>query len=269
MRSWHNIIKYAALALAVIVIIGIVSAVFHLLSFIMFAFDPDIAGEYTTYEFENDINALDIDIKSIDLEVKTTDNPHLLVESNYKDLTVQDKGNVLLIKDKRAFYFNLDGTAVLKLYIPKDKILDKVAITTGAGKTNLENLQAKTLDMQFGAGKAMLQAISASENAFIEGGAGQLTISNSKICNLDLDMGVGKFEFSGTLLGKNVLQMGVGSSEINLTGSLDDYQLKVKKGIGDIYIGGESVENDTQLGQGDSELIFEGGVGSVSIDFSE
>lgn len=269
MKSWHNTIKYAAIALAILLIIGIFSAIFHALSFIFFAFDPNITGEYTTHEFENDISVLDIDIKGINFEVEATDNPHIVVESNYESLTVQTKGDVLLIKDKKTFYFNTGGKAVLKLYIPKDKIFDKVDINTGTGRTDMENLQAKTIDMQFGAGKTMLQNISVSDNAFIEGGVGKLYIRDSKFCNLNLEMGVGKLEFSGTLLGRSILKMGVGASEISLIGSLDDYKLHVEKGIGNIYIDGESVKSDTQWGQGSTEIFLEGGVSSVSIDFSE
>ena len=169
----------------------------------------------------------------------------------------------------KAFYFNIHGKAMLTLYIPENIVLDKVEISTGAGRTDLKNLQANLIDMQFGAGEAILQNISASDNTFIKAGAGKLIIKDSKFHNLDLDMGVGQFEFSGMLLGSNSLKMGVGSSQIDLTGSLDDYKLNIEKGLGDIYVNEDKINNNTQLGQGDRELFFEGGIGSVRINFSE
>ncbi|HHT24701.1 MAG TPA: DUF4097 domain-containing protein [Clostridiaceae bacterium] len=269
MKSWHFTIKYAAIALAVILIISIASGIMHILSFFISTFTPNVTGEYKTYEIENDIDILDIDIHSIDIEVKTTTNSEFRVESNYNYLIVKEKENKLLIEDKKAFYLNLDGKAMITLYIPENKMLDKVEIRTGAGSTDLKNIKTKLIDMQLGAGEAILQNVSASDEAFIETGAGKLSIRDSKLHNLDLDMGVGQFEFSGILLGKNSLKMGVGSSQIDLTGSLDDYTLNIEKGLGDIYVGEDNLKKNTQLGQGDSKLFFEGGVGSVRIDFSE
>jgi len=201
--------------------------------------------------------------------VKSTTDSNFRVESNYKYLTVTENDNKLLIKDKKSFFHNIYNEAELTLYIPEDQILEKAEINTGAGATNLENIRTNIFDIKFGAGKATLQNISASDKASIEGGAGKLNITDSLFNNLDLDMGVGQFEFSGKLSGKNTFKMGVGSSQINLTGSAGDYKLIIKKGLGEILVDQDNVNNNTQLGQGDIELLFEGGVGSAKINFSE
>ncbi|MGB4610552.1 MAG: DUF4097 family beta strand repeat-containing protein [Saccharofermentanales bacterium] len=269
MKTWHNTIKYVAIALAIVIIIGIVGFIMNLFSFAFSYFTPDVTGDNKSYKIENEIRVLEIDLNSINLEVKTTTDSDFKVDSNYKYLTVTEKDDKLLIKDKKAFSFNIQGKAALTLYIPENMVLDKVEIVTGAGSTDLENLQADNIIMKFGAGKTMLQNISSFEKTDIEAGAGKLIVRDSTFNNLDLEMGVGQFEFSGKLLGKNSLKMGVGSSQIDLTGSLDDYKLDVEKGIGDIYVGDDKLKSNTQIGQGDRELDFEGGIGSVKINFSE
>ncbi|NLZ66044.1 MAG: DUF4097 domain-containing protein [Clostridiaceae bacterium] len=269
MKTWHNIVKYAAIALAVLLIIGVISGIMHMVYRFVPGSASSVTDEYKTYVIKNEMGVLEIDIHAANLEVRTATDSNITVESNYKDLTVKENNSTLLIKDKKAFNFNAMGKIMIKLYIPENKFWNKVDIRTGAGKTDVENLQARFINMKFGAGKAILQNMSASDSASIETGAGQLTIKNSSFCNLDLNMGVGQFEFSGTLTGRNELKMGVGSSHINLTGSLNDYRLKIEKGIGDIYVDNEKVKNDAQLGQGDTDIFFEGGVGSVKIDFSE
>lgn len=269
MNTWHSIIKYAAIALAILIIVGVISGIMFVLSHIVPGFVNNAVGEEKTYEIKGDISALDINIHAINLEVRTTTDSKIRVESNYKYLTVTEKDNRLLIKDKKAFFLNFQGKSIIRLYIPDNKVFDRIDINTGAGKADMENLQTKIIYMDFGAGKADLRNISASDNASLKTGAGQLTISNSTFNNLNLNMGVGQFEFSGTLTGQNMLKMGVGSSQIDLSGSLNDYTVKIEKGIGEIRVNNKKVQSDTQLGQGDIELFFEGGVGSAWINFSE
>ncbi|MBP6137202.1 MAG: DUF4097 family beta strand repeat protein [Clostridia bacterium] len=210
-----------------------------------------------------------IEVHLVDLEILTATDGSFRVESNCKDLTVSENENELFIKDKKRFFLSGNGKAVLKLLIPEGTVFDEVDISTGAGKTNLENLRAKVIDMNFGAGKVVMQNVFSTDNALIDAGVGKLSIRKSQFNNLELDMGVGDLDFSGTLLGRNVFKLGVGSSQIDLTGSLDDYRIHVEKGIGTVYVGGNNVKNDTQLGQGDTELFCEGGVGSIKINFTE
>ena len=63
--------------------------------------------------------------------------------------------------------------------------------------------------------------------------------------------------------------MGIGSSQINLLGSLDDYRLNVVKGLGNIQVDKRSIQDDAQLGQGDIQLFVEGGIGSIRISFAK
>jgi hypothetical protein len=269
MKSWHNTIKYAAIAFAVLIIIGTVSGLMGFFSLFTPFLSTNAVGEYTTYEIKNEISVLDIDIHSIELEIITSADPNLRVESNYKHLSVVEDNNTLLIKDKSKQFLNAHGLAVLKIYIPENKTFDKVKINFGSSRSNLDSLQARSIDMRFGTGKAVLQKITASDDAYIDAGAGQLVIRDSEFNNLHLEVGVGSFEFTGALFGRNTLNMGIGSSQINLLGSLDDYRLNVVKGLGNIQVDKRSIQDDAQLGQGDIQLFVEGGIGSIRISFAK
>jgi len=39
----------------------------------------------------------------------------------------------------------------------------------------------------------------------------------------------------------------------------------LRRALAPVYVGGNNVKNDTQLGQGDTELFCEGGVGSSKL----
>ncbi len=269
MRTWHYIIKYAAIALAVLVVIAVFAGIVRLISYLIPGFSSNATGKWETYEIKNEISVLDVDIHQIDLELLTSSDSELRVESNYKYLAVTEEGDKLLVKDKRNFFFNLRGNAVLRIYVPEGKVFDKVDIRTGAGMSEFEGLRARAIDMDFGAGKSTLKNVFVSEQARIDTGAGKISIRDSEFNNLELDLGVGNFEFSGLLMGKNDLRMGVGTSTIDLAGSLDDYKIQIEKGIGEIRVGGDNVKDDIQIGLGERELYCEGGVGSIEINFSE
>ena len=134
-------------------------------------FSSKAVGESKTYEIKNEISILDIDIRAINLEVRTSTDSSIRVESNYKYLTVTEKDNRLIIKDKKVPFYNYQGMAITRLYIPNEKIFDRVDFNSGAGRADLENLQAKSIYMKFGAGQTSMKDIFASENAFIEAGA--------------------------------------------------------------------------------------------------
>jgi len=269
MKSWHYIIKYAAIALAVLLVVGVLAGFMRLLSYFLPVLSSNTTREFKTFEIRNEINILKIEVHQVDLEILTAPNAVFRVESNCKDLTVLENENELFVKDKKRFFLSGNGDAVLRLFIPEGTVFDEVHISTGAGKTDLEDMRAKVIDMNFGAGKVVMQNVVATDNAFIDAGVGKLSIRKSQFNNLELDMGVGDLEFSGTLLGRNAFKLGVGSSQIDLTGSLDDYRIHVEKGIGTIYVDGDNVKNDTRLGQGDTELFCEGGVGTIKITFTE
>ncbi|MDI9470496.1 MAG: DUF4097 family beta strand repeat-containing protein [Bacillota bacterium] len=269
MKVWHNIVKYSAIALAIILIVGVTSGIMRVISFFVPVFASHTTAEYKVYEVQNSISVLEIEVLGVDLEVRTADDQEFRVESNYKHLSVTEEGDKLLIRDRNQLHLTRYGVAVIRLYIPEDRLLEKVDIHSGAGSMSIENLMAKTIHMQLGAGKVKIQKMFAADETVIEAGAGSLTIKDSSFHNLDLNMGVGKLEFTGTLYGRNDLQLGIGSSQFDLQGSLADYSFELEKGLGDILINSERISSDTRLGQGDREIRIEGGMGQVRVDFFE
>ena len=175
----------------------------------------------------------------------------------------------MLIKDKWKHFANLHEKAVVTIYIPEDLVFETVEINTGAGKVDVERLAAEELNMEFGAGEVQLENIQASERADINGGVGKLTIRNGEFQDLDLEMGVGELVFQGRLLGTNDLEFGVGSGKVNLTGSPEDYKIRVEKGLGAITVDGEDLQSGAVFGEGDQSVFIEGGVGSIRVNFED
>lgn len=271
MKSAQKIIKYVAIAFALFIIINIFSAILFGLN--IFA---DILGltnnnvvstqEMTNLDFENnDISSLKIKLEVSNLIIKTGDS--LKAESNNKDIKCRQQNNQLIIEENDHNWFsNKNNKGQTIVYIPEEMILDKAYIETGAGKLEIEELNAKELLLKIGVGKVEIKDLEVLEKTKIEGGVGKVAILDSELNNLNLNVGVGKFELSTKLTGKNKIEAGIGKLDINLADEIENYMIDVQKGIGSIKIDGKSVEDNTKHGSGDVIIDVEGGIGSIDIN---
>ena len=77
-------------------------------------------------------------------------------------------------------------------------------------------------------------------------------------------MGVGKVTINAKLTGSTDIDAGVGELNINISEKLENYKLKIDKGIGIIRINNEEVSSNT-FGSGINLIEIDGGVGSINI----
>lgn len=273
MTSWQKTVKYAAMAFAILLAVSIIGSILGAVAGVdlLLGDKQPAVGEMKTYEVGGEIRALDIDIGAAAFTIKSGDT--LRVESNLKNLTVQERGGRLIISEKTQFggkiHFGVTytGEAALDLYLPAGIVFETADITTGAGLVSIDNLTAETLNLELGAGKVDIQNLTATRQAEIDGGAGELSILGGTLADLDLNLGVGELHFSAGLSGECEFDCGVGAANITLPGSQEDYTIRIDKGLGDALIDGESVRGDQKYGSGAVELDVEGGVGRISISF--
>lgn len=274
MTSWQKTVKYVAMAFAIFLAVSIIGSILGAVAGVDLLLGGDeqtSVGEMKTYEINGEIRELDIDIGAADFEIKPGDT--FRVESNLKNLTVQERSGRLVISEKTQFTGKIQfgvtytGEAVLELYLPADAVFETADITTGAGVVSIDNLTAETLNLELGAGKVEIKRLIATRHAEIDGGAGELSILGGTLADLDLNLGVGELNFSAGLSGECEFDCGVGAANITLPGSAEDYTIRIDKGLGDALIDGKSVRDDQKYGSGAVELDVDGGVGRISISF--
>lgn len=262
MNGFSKIVKYLAIALAILLIYGIIKFGYSLikLGFNIFN-DENIIIDTTETKLENDINIIDVDIKATNLEIKKGNE--LLVETNNKNIEIEQKNNKLYIKERKYNFLskNINKGKVV-IYIPNETIFDNVTIDTGAGQINVEYLKSQIIDLDLGAGKLVIDNIDILEKMKIDGGAGEIIIKNGTIKNLNLDMGVGNLELTANLIGNNEIDAGVGKIEANLTGS--NYDINIDDCLGSKSINNEKISNLT-TGNGANKLNIDGGVGNITV----
>lgn len=268
MREVQKIIKYLAIAFALFLTFSIVSGIIYGVSFIGNIFDDDkssITEKLNSLEINNEALLLDINVSSSN--IKIIEGDAFKAKTNNKYISSRQDKNKLYITEKKHNWFHQNKNNELIIYVPANFIFDGVAIETGAGKVTIEKLVTKKLYFDFGAGKVEINHLTVLESAEIDGGAGEMVITSSNIKNLDLDMGVGRLALTSKLIGNNKINSGVGEVDLTLLGTLEDYQIKLDKGLGTATLNDENMSGDTTYGTGTNLLDIDGGIGKIQINF--
>lgn len=267
MTTFQRVVKTAAIVLAIFIIVGIFVGAAELV-FDIVGISNNILDEAETYSLSADIDELDIEISSADFTVKSGDA--FSVESNIDGLTVKEENGTLVIEEYHSF-LNLGSSEgrMLTLVIPTTAVFERVEISAGAGRFTVEALTAEELSIEFGAGEAKIENLTATKKADIEGGAGRVEINGGSLTDLRLEMGVGSLYIKSQLVGKSELELGVGSTDVDLIGSKDGYTIDVSRGLGRVTLDGEAYGSDSVVGSGASKVYVEGGIGAVNLKFVE
>ena len=275
MTTLQKVIKYLALAFAIFLTVSIVGGILSAVGLLgsLFSDDDaewgDVIGETKNYTVSSEISDLNIQINAADFYIKEGNS--FSVESNLKNLEVDEKNGCLTLKDLTKIKLNGSNAyenAVLTIWVPVGTVFDNVNIKTGAGRFTVDSLSAATIGFELGAGDVTISKLIAEKSADIEGGAGRITISNGAIKDLALKMGMGQLNLTAALTGDSELELGVGESNITLLGSKDDYELDIEKGIGNITVDGKNVTDFGSSGNGANEVDIHGGVGAINVRFN-
>lgn len=271
MTQVQKIIKYCAITLAVLLIVGIISAIVQTLGWIFLLTDDDKGEDFydmqaliTDYKGE-DIS-LDIDIGASDLVIRTGEK--FEVSSNGRYIVCRQRGERIVIEERSHISFGIEAEVQVIITLPEGFEFEKVDMDLGAGNVEIDALSCEILDLDLGAGNFHAESLTATKRADIDGGAGKISIGGGSLSGLELDMGVGALYLHSELIGENDLNMGVGDVKLLLLGDKSNYRLDIDKGIGEVIFDGSTVSGGT-FGNGGCKVDIDGGIGRISIEFVE
>ena len=267
MKESQKVIKYVAIAFAILLIYEIIFGIVKALGSIVdlnLDLKSERIEEISTNKIPDNITKLDIDVSVSNLKIENSNKLEISANDNIK-LTKKNKTLYIEEKSKKILNRNKENNVVL--YIPNDYTFDEITLDTGAGKLEIDTLSVNYLDLDLGAGNVEIENLFVNNETKIDTGAGNVIINNGIINNLDLDMGLGNINLKAKLLGKNDIDCGVGSVNLNLLDNIDDYKIDINKGIGSTIINGDNVSKDTTIGNGNNMLYIDGGVGKLEVSF--
>lgn len=263
-KTVKKIADVLAIVLIVMIFGGILSATGLLSGLIP---GGAIQNVYETSTFNaQDISELDIEVASANITFAEGDS--LSIEALINSFNIKEKGQKIIIEEKGSF-LKINKNRDITIYIPKDFTFKKVQLETGASYLYGDVLNTEYLETDIGAGVVELEKLNVTKKAEIDCGAGQLSLKSGSISSLDFSLGVGSADITAELKSNADIESGVGELKLNLTDSKESYCFDIETGLGSIIYDGATVKGDTLLGNGDTKVSLEGGVGSVEISFAE
>lgn len=262
--KWQRIIKYCAIAFAFFLIGSILSGVMFGINSVFNIFESrsNDLKEMFVIDINDSVNILNVDVNKINLRIENSNDFRIEISDSNR-ISYSDDGNKLVIDEKINLF---DDECELVIYIPGDKVFNKLDITTDIGSVNVDKINTDKLEMELGMGRVNIDSLNVYTSADIDSGVGEFIICEGSINNLELDMGVGDVSISSVVLGKSEINSGIGRLRLNLVGSIDDYKLEIDGGIGSIKVDDKSISEGV-YGTGNNYIDIDGGVGDVEAKF--
>lgn len=260
----NRIIKTFAFILAAIVIISMLGGIYALCITVFDLFQSKQIENQIQYD--SLMSSLDIDLKTANLEIKLGDK--LLVSTTNKYVTTYQNNNNIVIQEKKHSLLSKDNNKVI-ITVPDNFLLDIAEIDITSGSIKIDKLETKRLNLDLGSGTTKINNLLVTDKTKIDCGSGKFLLNNGNLSNLNLDAGLGDTILNTKIIGNSNIETDIGKLELNLIGSINDYELTIDKGVGSIKLNNESLKDKSVVGTGNNYLLIEGGIGLTSITTSE
>ncbi len=260
----NRIIKTFAFILAAIVIISMLGGIYALCITVFDLFQSNQIENQ--FQYDSLMSSLDIDLKTANLEIKLGDK--LLVSTTNKYVTTYQNNNNIVIQEKKHSFLSQYNNKVI-ITVPDNFLLDIVEIDITSGSIKIDKLETKRLNLDLGSGTTKINNLLVTDKTKIDCGSGKFLLNNGNLSNLNLDTGLGDTILNTKIIGNSNIETDIGKLELNLIGSLNDYELTIDKGVGSIKLNNESLKDKSVVGTGNNYLLIEGGIGLTSITTSE
>ncbi len=285
MNTIQRMIKYGAIAFAifltVIIISGIATAAFTILSFLPGTSIKTGGSKENTIDYSEsftEVKSLDIDHSYGELYIKQGEEFKVEADHVTKDFQAEvDSSGKLIIsyndRNVHFLWFRIRGVhnanSRVTIYLPANFTAEEAELSTGAGNVKIEGLQTDYLKISAGAGNIKGTDLTAQKADF-NGGVGNITLNDVNFTNATFENGVGNLKISGKLLGRTEIKCGVGDVNLELQGNEEDYDFDIDSGLGTIRLNGEKIsENLGSNRKADHRMIIDGGVGNVRIEMKQ
>lgn len=187
-----------------------------------------------------------------ELEFQTSNIP----EDAAGELVLKQEGEELDVfirneQNWKAIMKNRGEVGTLTMRIPKNQLTQMSFSIAGGGVLEAAQVQTGELDIEVGAGLIQLQ--------------------NVRVDALDLEVGAGDASVTGTINREASIDCGIGTVDLQLTGTQQDYSYSMECGAGVIQIGNDvysGISNEKTIMNGGAMIEMECGAGEVTVGFS-
>lgn len=276
MTTLQKIIKAIAIALAIMIIFGIISVVFSIiLSIAGVNYIFDFISKENVQIVENsynkeDVISLNVDTNIANIDILVGDEFKVIGENVSENFESKLENGVLTISEESSNISKINGkSSKIKIYIPEDIVFESVDLDVDVGESNIHRLKANILNLNSGTGEIDIKNLEVIGSVVIKSGVGEFNIENSVINNLELESGVGECDIRASIKGSSKIKADIGSISLHLI-DFDTTTDKViiEKGLGQLEINERNYSENQEVGQGSENVInIEGSIGEIDIEY--
>ena len=276
MTTLQKIIKAIAIALAIMIIFGIISVVFSIiLSIAGVNYIFDFISKENVQIVENsynkeDVISLNVDTNIANIDILVGDEFKVIGENVSENFESKLENGILTISEESSNISKINGkSSKIKIYIPEDIVFESVDLDVDVGESNIHRLKANILNLNSGTGEIDIKNLEVIGSVVIKSGVGEFNIENSVINNLELESGVGECDIRASIKGSSKIKADIGSISLHLI-DFDTTTDKViiEKGLGQLEINERNYSGNQEVGQGSENVInIEGSIGEIDIEY--
>lgn len=194
---------------------------------------------------------------------------------------VEYKGNgksQAYVKDDEIFVKVMNTSSIdfsekencFTLYVPEGVLFDETELQLGAGKMELDNLQAQKMKIELGAGQILAKDFEVSELE-IKVGAGDIELEEAKLGEVKIEVGAGNCKIQGAVNEDVKAECAMGNITLNIKGDEADfdYELECVSGnlkVGDMEYSGLAKETEVD-NDADKKLDLQCVMGNIEVAF--
>ena len=223
----------------------------------------DISQEYAN------ITNLEIDLENIELIIKKGEN-FKIEGTNIPDaLEIKQDGNTLKISDDKVLSNFYTVNNALTIYIPEEQKLNYADIETNSVLVDIERLNATNLKLETYNNYCKIEELFI-DNLEMNNEYGEIEIYKSEVKTLKLDSESGTEDIHMKITEKAEMDLEYSTTNMILTGTLENYQINHRKQFGNTYIeGNEFLSPRESIGNGNIKISLETKYTEMYIDFEE
>ncbi|MEG1504995.1 MAG: DUF4097 family beta strand repeat-containing protein [Lachnospiraceae bacterium] len=212
--------------------------------------DPEEGQEYVmaSKEFDN-VKSLDVDVQWVSLSIEQYDGAKIKVESDMEEpFQSYIEENELHIATSKGHRDNLERS--ITIYVPRTMELQEASIQVGKGELFIDGIKANDLELTVGAGRAEVSQFQSNQ--------------------FSITVGAGEADVTGSVASEVDGECGVGTLNLTLSGTKQEYNYEIECGLGEIRIEEEEysgISDKKVNNQGMKNIDLTCGLGTVSVDF--
>ncbi|MEG1848511.1 MAG: hypothetical protein RRX92_03435 [Lachnospiraceae bacterium] len=205
---------------------------------------------------QNEVQNVEIDMGTTSLYIEESQDEMIHIEGDENsNVTCYVKDGTLYLDEIYPLKFIVNDRDCLRLYLPKELILNYMDIELGAGVIDCKDLNVKELT--------------------VETGVGKVKVEDSHVKDMDISVDAGIFDYTGEVDGAIMVDCKVGTVDITIESSVEaresQQNYEIESAVGTVEIGQRHIRGlsgDTYIdNEADITYSIDCSVGTVKINF--